>query len=135
MAQTKEENTIWTTGRRKTSVARIKIAPGTGKFIINKRRSLDNFLGNHGRHKFEVMQPLKYVDANKYNIFVNVSGGGITGQVEAIRLGIARALNILDPSLRSKLKNEGLLMRDPRMVERKKPGQPKARKKFQWTKR
>jgi small subunit ribosomal protein S9 len=135
MAEARADDAVWTTGRRKTAVARIRMLPGSGRILINSGKTLDLFLGSHGRHKFKVMQPLKYVDQSKFDIFVNVSGGGMTGQVEAIRLGIARALFKIDPALRPKLKAEGLLMRDPRKVERKKPGQPKARKKFQWTKR
>jgi len=133
MAQ--EGNMVWATGRRKTSVARVRLGPGTGRVVINNGKTLDEFFGNHGKHKHEAVRPLKFVDAKKFNVFVKLSGGGITGQVEAMRLGISRALSEVDPSLRTKLKNEGLLRRDPRMVERKKPGQPKARKKFQWTKR
>ena len=127
---------IWATGRRKTSVARVKLVPeGEGKIIVNSK-TLDEYFGGHERLKLEVTQPIKLIpDAIKYNYFVNATGGGIKGQAEAIRHGIARALSMLNESLRPKLKDAGFLRRDPRMVERKKAGQPKARKKFQWTKR
>ena len=126
---------VWATGRRKTSVARVRLVEGTGKIIINSHSS-DEYLGGHERHKFELMKPLQFIPiANNYDIYVNVKGGGLTGQVDAIKLGIARAFCELEPTLRAKLKQEGFLRRDPRMVERKKAGQPKARKKFQWTKR
>jgi len=132
------ENTseIWATGRRKTSVARVKLVPnGEGKVIINTK-TLDEYFGGHHRFKTEVIQPIKLIpEATKYNYFVNTTGGGIKGQAEAIRHGIARALSMLNESFRPKLKEAGFLRRDPRMVERKKSGQPKARKKFQWTKR
>ncbi|MFN3967014.1 MAG: 30S ribosomal protein S9 [Endomicrobiia bacterium] len=132
------ENTteIWATGRRKTAVARVKLVPnGEGKIIINSRTP-DEYFGGHLRLKTEILQPIKLIpDAEKYNYFINATGGGIKGQAEAIRHGIARALSILNENFRPILKEAGFLRRDPRMVERKKAGQPKARKKFQWTKR
>ncbi|MDO9577016.1 MAG: 30S ribosomal protein S9 [Candidatus Cloacimonadales bacterium] len=121
-------------GRRKESVARVRLTPGTGKRMANKR-TMKNYLA---REILEMLieQPLKIVGlSEKIDINVNVSGGGLSGQAGAIRLGIARALCKYDEELRPMLKKEGFLTRDPRMVERKKPGQPKARKKFQFSKR
>ncbi len=133
---TESTSEIWATGRRKTSTARVKlVTKGEGKIIINSK-TLDEYFGGHERLKIEVVQPIKLIsEAEKYNYFINVSGGGIKGQAEAIRHGIARALSTLNDSFRPRLKEAGFLRRDPRMVERKKAGQPKARKKFQWTKR
>ena len=121
-------------GRRKESVARVRLTPGTGKRMANKR-TMKNYLA---REILEMLieQPLKLVGlSDKIDINVNVAGGGLSGQAGAIRHGIARALCKYDEELRPMLKKEGFLTRDPRMVERKKPGQPKARKKFQFSKR
>ncbi|MCK4312794.1 MAG: 30S ribosomal protein S9 [Candidatus Cloacimonetes bacterium] len=121
-------------GRRKKSVARVRLTPGTGKRIANKR-TMKNYLQ---RETLEMIieQPLKLVGlSDKVDINVNVDGGGLTGQAGAIRLGISRALIKYDEELRQSLKKEGFLTRDPRMVERKKAGQPKARKRFQFSKR
>ncbi len=121
-------------GRRKESVARVRLTPGTGKRMANQR-TMKNYLA---REILEMLieQPLKIVGlSEKIDINVNVSGGGLSGQAGAIRLGISRALCKYDEELRPMLKKEGFLTRDPRMVERKKPGQPKARKKFQFSKR
>lgn len=121
-------------GRRKKSVARVRLTPGTGKRIANKR-TMKNYLQ---RETLEMIieQPLKLVGlSDKVDINVNVDGGGLTGQAGAIRLGISRALLKYDEELRQSLKKEGFLTRDPRMVERKKAGQPKARKRFQFSKR
>lgn len=121
-------------GRRKNAVARVRITPGTGKRIANKR-TIKNYL-NRETLEMVVEQPLKLVGlSEKLDIKVNVLGGGLAGQAGAIRHGIARALCVYDPELRPALKKEGFLTRDPRMVERKKPGRPKARKKFQFSKR
>jgi len=121
-------------GRRKTAVARVYLQDGDGKIVINKR-DYKEFFPIAILH-YVVEQPLQLTDSlGKYDIKVNLSGGGITGQAEALRLGIARALIKIDPERRPVLKENGLLKRDPRMVERKKPGQPKARKKFQFSKR
>jgi len=126
---------IWTTGRRKTSIARVKLQAGTGKFTI-KGVSLDKYFGGHKKHISVILETIGvFKDNNKYDITVQVVGGGLTGQAGAIRLAIARAVSKLVRELRPKLKEMGALRRDPRMVERKKSGQPKARKKFQWTKR
>lgn len=121
-------------GRRKKSVARVRLTPGTGKRLANKR-TMKNYLG---RETLEMIieQPLKLVElSNKVDVNVNVDGGGLSGQAGAIRLGIARALCKYDEELRPALKKQGFLTRDPRMVERKKAGQPKARKRFQFSKR
>ena len=127
-------DTIHTIGRRKASVARIYMSKGKGNITINKKDSKEYFSTNTLLYK--VNQPLKVVDMEgKFDINVNVVGGGSTGQADAIKLAIARALCELDAENRPALKVEGLLTRDPRVVERKKPGQKKARKKFQWVKR
>ena len=121
-------------GRRKTSVARVRLTPGTGKRITNGR-IMKEYLS---RETLEMVieQPLELTElADKVDIHVNVVGGGLTGQAGAIRLGISRALIKYDESLRPVLKKHGFLTRDPRMVERKKPGRPKARKRFQFSKR
>ena len=125
---------IHTIGRRKTAIARIYVKEGKGEITVNKRNYKD-FFPIETLH-YVVEQPLQLTDnMGKYDIKVNLKGGGITGQAEALRLAISRALIKIDPELRPVLKENGLLRRDPRMVERKKPGQPKARKKFQFSKR
>ena len=131
MADTQE---FIATGRRKTAVARIRMTPGSGKIDINGKSFEDYFptvpLQN------TVLQPLQAVKlVNAYDISVNTSGGGATGQAGAARLAISRALLQVDSNLRGTLKAEGLLRRDPRMKERKKSGQPGARKRFQFSKR
>ena len=121
-------------GRRKTSVARIYAKPGKGKIIINNRDFEEDFPSDI--LQTIIKQPLDLVIAtNSYDISINVVGGGLKGQAEAIRLAIARALCDFDPEHRPPLKKEGWLTRDPRMVERKKFGRRKARKKFQFSKR
>lgn len=123
-----------TTGRRKTAVARIYLAKGKGKITVNKKDYKDFFPTAILQGK--IVQSFATTDTlNKYDVKINVNGGGITGQAEAVRHGIARALVELDENHKPLLKAEGLMTRDPRMVERKKPGQPKARKKFQFSKR
>jgi small subunit ribosomal protein S9 len=125
---------INTLGRRKTSVARVYMSKGKGNVIVNNRDYKDFFPVAVLQSK--IVQPFALTDTvNKFDVKVNVAGGGINGQVEAIRLGISRALVKLDEENKPLLKEEGLMTRDPRMVERKKPGQPKARKKFQFSKR
>jgi small subunit ribosomal protein S9 len=131
MAETQE---YIATGRRKTAVARIRMTPGNGKIDINGKSFEDYFptvpLQN------TVLQPLQVVKlTNAYDISVNTTGGGATGQAGAARLAISRALLQVDANLRGTLKAEGLLRRDPRMKERKKSGQPGARKRFQFSKR
>jgi small subunit ribosomal protein S9 len=121
-------------GRRKTAVARAYVSKGKGNITINKRELTNYF--TTATLQYKVMQPLVLTDnAKAYDIKVNVFGGGVTGQAEAIRLAITRALVEIDAEYRTVLKPEGLLTRDPRMVERKKFGQKKARKKFQFSKR
>lgn len=121
-------------GRRKTSVARVYLRPGTGKITINKR-PLETYLPTEIRQK-ALTGPLDLTEnRDKFDVMVNAKGGGLTGQAEATQLGIARALIKYDEELRVPLRAAGFLTRDPRMVERKKPGQPKARKKFQFSKR
>ena len=121
-------------GRRKLSSARVRITKGKGEITINKRK-IDNYFGRDTM-KMVMRQPLELVGlSGKYDIFANVHGGGLTGQAGAIRLGIARCLEKIDPELRTPLKKAGMLTRDSRTVERKKYGQPGARKKFQFSKR
>jgi small subunit ribosomal protein S9 len=121
-------------GRRKTAVARVYMSKGKGKISINKKQMADFFTIDVLQAK--VNQPFVLTDTvGKYDIKVNVAGGGINGQAEAVRLGISRALVEVSADYKPLLKVEGLMTRDPRMVERKKPGQPKARKKFQFSKR
>ena len=125
---------INTLGRRKTSVARVYLSKGTGKVIVNKRDYKEFF--PIAVLQVKVEQPFVITSTTgQYDVKVNVFGGGINGQAEAIRLGISRALVELSEENKPLLKVEGLMTRDPRMVERKKPGQPKARKKFQFSKR
>jgi small subunit ribosomal protein S9 len=122
------------TGRRKTSVARVRIANGSGKITVNGRELKAYFLTDSQRSL--VLQPLSITDtASKVDINVNVKGGGPVGQAGAVRHGIARALLQFDANLRPALKAEGVLTRDSRMKERKKYGQPGARKRFQFSKR
>jgi small subunit ribosomal protein S9 len=132
MADTTQE--FIATGRRKTAVARIRLTPGTGKFEINGR-SFDEYFPTLPLQN-TVLQPLQAAKAtNAYDVSINTSGGGIGGQAGAARLAISRALIQVNPALRGPLKAEGLLRRDPRMKERKKSGQPGARKRFQFSKR
>ena len=127
-------DTIHTIGRRKASVARIYMSKGKGNITVNGKDFKDYFPVDTMQYKLE--HPFKTTDlVGKYDVKVNVNGGGITGQVEAVRLAISRALCQVNEANRSALKAEGLMTRDPRMVERKKPGQKKARKKFQFSKR
>lgn len=122
------------TGRRKTAVARVRLAAGSGKISVNGRGLEEYFTTEVLRGM--VTQPLSVTQtANKFDARVNVAGGGPTGQAGAVRHGIARALLQADPTLRPSLKADGLLTRDPRMKERKKYGQPGARKRFQFSKR
>ena len=125
---------INTLGRRKTAVARVYMTKGKGTVTVNKKDYKEFFPVAVLQSK--IAQPFELTDSvGQYDVTVNVSGGGINGQVEAIRLGIARALVKVSEENKPLLKEEGLMTRDPRMVERKKPGQPKARKKFQFSKR
>ena len=125
---------ISTVGRRKTSVARLYMKPGKGLFTVNGK-DLDKYFSSE-LLRLIVEQPLKLVDALKsFDFKVNIHGGGLKGQAEAVRLAVARALVKNDDEIRSILKKEGFLTRDPRMVERKKYGRRKARRAFQWVKR
>lgn len=125
---------INTLGRRKTAVARVYLTKGKGNVTVNKKDYKEFFPVAVLQSK--INQPFELTDTvGQYDVKVNVAGGGINGQVEAIRLGIARALVAVNEENKPLLKEEGLMTRDPRMVERKKPGQPKARKKFQFSKR
>lgn len=121
-------------GRRKAAVARVFVSEGTGKIIINKR-DLDKYFPS-SILQYIVKQPLKKLEAEeKYDIRINLDGGGFKGQSEAARLAIARALIKINPADKPALRAEGFVTRDSRSVERKKPGQPKARKRFQFSKR
>lgn len=123
-----------TIGRRKTAVARIYMNEGTGNITINNKDYKEYFPTL--TLQYIVRQPLEICELiDKYDIKANLNGGGTSGQAEALRLAISRALCKINPEFRPPLKSKGLLRRDPRMVERKKPGQPKARKKFQFSKR
>ena len=127
-------DTIHTIGRRKAAVARIYLSKGKGDIIVNGKDFRDYFPVQTMQYKLE--QPFKILDVSaQYDVNVNVQGGGTTGQAEAIRLAISRALCEVNLDNRTSLKSEGLLTRDARVVERKKPGQKKSRKKFQWVKR
>lgn len=131
-----EEGTlfIWGTGRRKASVARVRIRPGEGNFQINKRE-LENYFYSL-KHQQKAVAPLETAGMmGSYDVSVNVQGGGKTGQAEAVSLGLARAISKHVPDVEHALRDKGLLTRDSRAKERKKPGQPGARKRFQFSKR
>ena len=124
----------WGTGRRKSSVARVRIRPGDGALLINKKEVDDYFM--HQQDRNAVRSPLKALKMeNVFDVFVNVKGGGTTGQAGAAMLGIARALRNFDENFLKDLRDGGYLTRDGRMVERKKPGQRGARRRFQFSKR
>ena len=125
---------IQTVGRRKRAIARVNLRPGTGQILVNKQE-LDAYFGNPllSRHASEALRVANVAEV--YDVVATITGGGIAGQSGALRLGIARAIEGLDPEQRTALKAAGLMTRDPREVERKKPGQPKARKRFQFSKR
>ena len=126
--------TIHSTGRRKASVARIYVTKGKGNILVNGKDFKEYFPLETLQYKLN--QPFKVIDQeSKFDVKVNVNGGGINGQADAIKLAIAKSLCEIDADNRTALKAEGLLTRDSRVVERKKPGQKKARKKFQWVKR
>lgn len=125
---------INTLGRRKTAVARLYMKPGSGQIMVNNRDYKEYFCVP--TLQYEVEQPLQVANLmGQYDIKANLDGGGVTGQAEALRMAIAKALIQVNSELRPALKAQGFLRRDPRMVERKKPGQPKARKRFQFSKR
>lgn len=134
VAEPTKANPIWGVGRRKTAVARVRIWPGKGNITVNRRPVEEYF--NEDKDRRAVYAPLLATDALKaYDIGVNAKGGGPTGQADATKLGIARALVKADPSLEQALRDGRFLTRDPRMRERKKYGQPGARKRFQFSKR
>ena len=132
---TAKKNNVWRTlGRRKSSVARVIMSNGNGKYTINNR-SIDDYFGRDVL-KMVTRQPFELLGLDgKYDVKVNVKGGGLSGQAGAIRLGISRGIEKVNPDYRKTLKENGYLTRDSREVERKKPGQPGARKKFQFSKR
>jgi small subunit ribosomal protein S9 len=128
------EARIQTVGRRKRSVARILLTRGNGKWSVNGRELNDYF--PRPTHQIRIAEPLKVTASEGlFDVTIRVAGGGLTGQSDAVRLGLARALLQLDGENRVKLREHGLLTRDARQVERKKPGRPKARKRFQFSKR
>ncbi|MDR2010401.1 MAG: 30S ribosomal protein S9 [Bacteroidales bacterium] len=121
-------------GRRKAAIARVYLSEGKGNFTINNRKLEEYF--TIMQHQYIVKQPFLTLEKiDNYDVKANINGGGIKGQAEALRLGISRALLKIDPEYRASLKPHGFLTRDPRVVERKKPGQKKARKRFQFSKR
>jgi small subunit ribosomal protein S9 len=129
-----EDNVFYATGKRKSAIARVRMKPGEGKFEIN-RRALDEYFGNE-ISKMVIKQPIELTETSgKYDIYVNVKGGGISGQAGAIRHGIAKVLLDVNSDFRGILKKAGLITRDSRIKERKKYGQRKARAKFQFSKR
>src|SRR5437867_1774564 len=133
MAESKLQEFLGT-GRRKTAVARVRLAAGNGKIVVNGR-PFENYFSTE-MDRVTVTEPLTVTDTtNRYDVQVRVAGGGPAGQAGAVRHGIARALLEADAALRPALKAEGFLTRDPRMKERKKYGQPGARKRFQYSKR
>jgi small subunit ribosomal protein S9 len=125
---------VWGTGRRKSSVARVRIKPGSGTLMINDRNVNEYF--HLDKDRTAVQAPLKAVNGlMSFDVFVNVKGGGTTGQADAVKQGIARALKNYDPTMLTILREGGYLTRDSRMVERKKAGKPGARRSFQFSKR
>jgi small subunit ribosomal protein S9 len=125
----------WGTGRRKTSVARVRLVVGTGKVMINDR-TLEDYIGGRKTLYPQVQLPFEATKtAGRFDVLCNVHGGGVHSQIGAVRLGIARALLVSEPDCRHSLKIEGLLTRDPRAKERKKYGRKRARKRFQFSKR
>jgi small subunit ribosomal protein S9 len=129
-----ETNQIQTVGRRKTSVARVLLRPGKGEWSVNGRPMADYF--PRPTHQIRVEEPLKLTELDgQFDVRIRVHGGGLTGQSDAVRMGLARAIVEHDEELRGVLREKGMLTRDARQVERKKPGRPKARKRFQFSKR
>jgi len=131
---TVEKTQYYGTGKRKTSTARVFLMPGSGQFVINRVDYQEYFRNRDEQQR--IRQPLQLTEnLERFDVYVNVSGGGYSGQAGAVRLGIARALLDFDPELRQTLKRAGYLTRDPRIKERKKYGQPGARKRYQFSKR
>jgi len=134
MPEATQEKNFIAVGRRKEAVARVILRPGTGSITVNGRDFADYFPTMNAQAR--VIEPLSKLELlTKFDVVANVRGGGISGQADAVRLGIARFLEHLNPGLRPQLKREGFLTRDPRVKERKKYGQKRARKKFQFSKR
>ncbi len=130
-----EQERIYATGRRKNASARVYLSDGAGQISIN-RKEMREFLGGRETLTMMVQRPFELTETiGKFDVLVNVRGGGVSGQAGAIRHGISKALSTLSDEYKAALKKAGLLSRDPRKKERKKPGQPKARKKFQFSKR
>jgi len=128
------ENQIQTVGRRKTATARVTLRPGTGEWKVNGRTLAEYF--PRETHRIRIEEPLRTANvAGQFDVTVRVNGGGLTGQADAVRMGLARALVKNDEEVRPAMREKGLLTRDPRKVERKKPGRPGARKRFQFSKR
>ena len=129
-----KDNQIQTVGRRKRSVARVLLTPGKGQWSVNGR-ALDDYFPRP-THQIRITEPLKVAGMEGlFDVSVRVNGGGLSGQADSVRLGLARALVKHDEEKRGAMREKGLLTRDPRQVERKKPGRPKARKRFQFSKR
>ena len=129
-----QEARIQTVGRRKRSVARVLMSRGSGKWSVNGRELAEYF--PRPTHQIRIVEPFKVTGSEGlFDVTVRVAGGGLTGQSDAVRMGLARALLVLDGENRPKLREHGMLTRDARQVERKKPGRPKARKRFQFSKR
>ncbi len=125
---------VLATGKRKCSIARVKIVPGDGKFLVNEKPARDYF--HREAQTVKAISPLKVISREgRYDVFARVRGGGIAGQADAVRLGLARALEKADPTFRPMLKSAGFLSRDARVKESKKYGRKRARKKFQFSKR
>ncbi len=128
-------NEYYATGKRKTSIARVRISPGTGEIHLNQK-TIDDYFGGHEALKLLVRQPFAVTEmGDKFDILATVAGGGVNGQAGAVRLGIARALVTFNAELRKQLKKDGLLTSDSRVKERKKYGLAGARKRFQFSKR
>ncbi|MDZ7779356.1 MAG: 30S ribosomal protein S9 [Gemmatimonadota bacterium] len=131
---TQQEELIQAVGRRKNSIARVVLRPGSGEWIVNGRPLADYF--PRPTHQIRIQEPLKIAELEgRFDILVRVRGGGLSGQCDAARMGLSRAILTHDEETRPALRDKGLLTRDPREVERKKPGRPKARKRFQFSKR
>ncbi|MEK6542996.1 MAG: 30S ribosomal protein S9 [Elusimicrobiota bacterium] len=135
MQDKSSNNTILRTGKRKCAIAKVWVTvEGEGRFLVNGK-TLDGYFGNHTWQKVAAVTPLTVAKIDKADITAQVMGGGFSGQADAIKLGIARALATVDVKYKKLMRDNGLLTRDARIVERKKPGRPKARKRFQFSKR
>lgn len=131
----KTPDLFYATGKRKTAIAKVWLAPnGEGRFLIN-RRPFENYFGHHIWQKSSATRPLVVAKLDKADVKAHIVGGGLTGQAQALSHGLARAIGKMDGKMRKLMRDHGLLTRDARIVERKKPGRPKARKRFQYSKR